>query len=254
MRRRSLRIPDTSPVAANRADPYRDRSDAAASGATRPRRTVASRSWPSVRRSGSALAGRVAMHAGGHLPHGDALAALGRASVALGGPWLAAAWTIGALAGSRAPRSARRRRGARAGHRGLVPAHRGRGRSRGRGLRGARRRRLGRRRARPRARSSAWRARAGATAAAARARRGRRHARRRPGRRGAAARGPVGGPRRGGGAGRRARRRASGCWPPLAAGRRSLLTLAVFAVAAVAFAGIEDGVRDTLRLAGWAGP
>ena len=33
-----------------------------------------------------------------------------------------------------------------------------------------------------------------------------------------------------------------------------LLTLAVFAVAAAAFAGIEDGVRDTLRLAGWAGP
>jgi hypothetical protein len=33
-----------------------------------------------------------------------------------------------------------------------------------------------------------------------------------------------------------------------------LLTLAVFAVAALAFAGIEDGVRDTLRLAGWAGP
>jgi hypothetical protein len=32
------------------------------------------------------------------------------------------------------------------------------------------------------------------------------------------------------------------------------LTLLVFAVAAVAFAGIEDGVRDTLRLAGWAGP
>jgi hypothetical protein len=43
----------------------------------------------------------------------------------------------------------------------------------------------------------------------------------------------------------------------LAAARRRtplLLTLAVFAVAALAFAGIEDGVRDTLRLAGWAGP
>ena len=51
---------------------------------------------------GLGLAGRVAVHAGGHLPHGDALAALGRAAVALGGPWLAVAWSIGALAGSRA--------------------------------------------------------------------------------------------------------------------------------------------------------
>ena len=50
---------------------------------------------------GLGVAGRVAIHAGGHLPHGEALAALGRAFVALGGPWLAAAWTIGALAGSR---------------------------------------------------------------------------------------------------------------------------------------------------------
>ena len=33
-----------------------------------------------------------------------------------------------------------------------------------------------------------------------------------------------------------------------------LLTLAAFAIAAVAFAGLEDAVRDTLRLAGWAGP
>jgi uncharacterized protein DUF6518 len=49
---------------------------------------------------------------------------------------------------------------------------------------------------------------------------------------------------------------ASGLGLLAAARRRTpvLLTLAVFAVAAVAFAGIEDGVRDTLRLAGWAGP
>ena len=169
---------------------------------------------------GLGVAGRVAIHAGGHLPHGDALAALGRAAVALGGPWLAAAWTIGALAGSRRPRSARRRRGARAGHRGLVPAHGGRGRSRGRGLRGARRRGLGRRRAGRRRALRPGRRRAGATA---------------PPRVRAAAiavlagalagealllAGAVGGPRGGAGAGRRARRRASGCWPPPAAGRR----------------------------------
>jgi hypothetical protein len=49
---------------------------------------------------------------------------------------------------------------------------------------------------------------------------------------------------------------ASGLGLLAAARRRTplLLTLAVFAVAALAFAGIEDGVRDTLRLAGWAGP
>ena len=64
----------------------------------------------------------------------------------------------------------------------------------------------------------------------------------------------VGGPRRGGGAGRRDSPSGLGL---LAAARRRAplaLTLVVFAVAAVAFAGIEDGVRDTLRLAGWAGP
>ena len=45
--------------------------------------------------------------------------------------------------------------------------------------------------------------------------------------------------------------RAPGRRPPPGAARAHA---AVFAVAAVAFAGIEDGVRDTLRLAGWAGP
>jgi hypothetical protein len=55
---------------------------------------------------GLGFAGRVAVHEGGRLPHGDALVALGRAAVALGAPWLAAAWAIGALAGSR-PRGAR---------------------------------------------------------------------------------------------------------------------------------------------------
>jgi uncharacterized protein DUF6518 len=47
------------------------------------------------------VAGRIAVHAGARLPHGgDELAALGRAAVALGGPWLAVAWAIGTLAGS----------------------------------------------------------------------------------------------------------------------------------------------------------
>jgi uncharacterized protein DUF6518 len=57
---------------------------------------------------GLGLAGRVAVHEGARLPHGDALVALGRAAVALGAPWLAAAWAIGAMSGSRS-------RGARAG-------------------------------------------------------------------------------------------------------------------------------------------
>ena len=156
--------PDPSPVSAGRRRGVR--GDSHATHAARHDLGASSPGAPRPRRGARArlVAGRVAIHAGGHLPHGDALAALGRAAVALGGPWLAAAWTIGALAGSRAPRGARRRGGARAGHRGLVPAHGGRGRPRGHGLRGARRRRVGRRRARPRARSSAWRARAGATA------------------------------------------------------------------------------------------
>src|SRR5690242_11220425 len=44
------------------------------------------------------LAGRLAIHAGSGLPHGDALGAGGRAFVALGAPWLAVAWGIGAIA------------------------------------------------------------------------------------------------------------------------------------------------------------
>jgi hypothetical protein len=47
------------------------------------------------------VAGRIAVHAGARLPHGgDELAALGRAAVALGAPWLAVAWAVGTLAGS----------------------------------------------------------------------------------------------------------------------------------------------------------
>ena len=47
------------------------------------------------------VAGRVAVHAGARMPHGgDELAALGRAAVALGAPWLAVAWAVGTLAGS----------------------------------------------------------------------------------------------------------------------------------------------------------
>jgi hypothetical protein len=50
---------------------------------------------------GLGFAGRVAVHAGTRLPHGDDLVAAGRVAVALGAPWLAAAWAIGVLAGSR---------------------------------------------------------------------------------------------------------------------------------------------------------
>lgn len=48
------------------------------------------------------LVGRVAVHAGAELPHGASLAAVGRAVVSLGAPWLVVAWAVGALAGSRA--------------------------------------------------------------------------------------------------------------------------------------------------------
>jgi Family of unknown function (DUF6518) len=50
---------------------------------------------------GLGFAGRVALHAADRLPHGDVLAPTFRAAVALGGPWLAAAWAIGALVGTR---------------------------------------------------------------------------------------------------------------------------------------------------------
>src|SRR4051812_21534213 len=47
------------------------------------------------------VAGRIAVHAGAHVPHGGGeLYALGRAAVALGAPWLAVAWAVGTLAGS----------------------------------------------------------------------------------------------------------------------------------------------------------
>src|SRR3954447_6860373 len=48
------------------------------------------------------LLGRVAVVAGTELPHGSTLAGGGHALLALGAPWLAAAWVVGALAGSRA--------------------------------------------------------------------------------------------------------------------------------------------------------
>jgi hypothetical protein len=50
---------------------------------------------------GLGLAGRVALHAGADLPHGHALGALGHSALALGAPWLATAWAVGALSGSR---------------------------------------------------------------------------------------------------------------------------------------------------------
>jgi len=48
------------------------------------------------------LAGRIAVHAGASLPHGRAIAAVGHTAVALGAPWLAVAWIVGAYSGSRA--------------------------------------------------------------------------------------------------------------------------------------------------------
>jgi hypothetical protein len=51
--------------------------------------------------AGLGLAGRTAVHAGASLPHGDAIAAVGHTAVALGAPWLAVAWLVGAAAGSR---------------------------------------------------------------------------------------------------------------------------------------------------------
>jgi hypothetical protein len=45
------------------------------------------------------MAGRVAIHAGADFPRAQAL---GRAAVALGAPWLVAAWGVGALSGARA--------------------------------------------------------------------------------------------------------------------------------------------------------
>jgi hypothetical protein len=196
--------------------------------------------------------GRIAVHAGGHLPHGDAFAALGRAAVALGGPWLAVAWTIGALAGSRA-------RGALGGAAALalgtaawylltvaaggraavayaVPvaaAWAGVALGAGAlfGLAGAAWRDGGRRE-----RAAAIAALAGALAGEALLLAGQWTGR--------AADLVLG------------LELAVGLGLLAAAHRRAPLglTLIVFAVAALAFAGIEDGVRDTLRLAGWAGP
>jgi hypothetical protein len=198
------------------------------------------------------LAGRVAVHAGGHLPHGDALTALGRVAVALGGPWLAVAWSIGALAGSR-------KRGAlgagaalalgtaawylltvatggRAAVAYAVPvaaawAAVALGAGALFGLAGAAWRDGGRR-----VRAAAIAALAGALAGEALLLAGQWSGR-------AAALVLTTELSVGLGLLAAARRRA-----PL------VLTLAVFAIAAVVFAGVEAGVRDTLRLAGWAGP
>jgi hypothetical protein len=45
--------------------------------------------------------GRVLVRVGVHLPHGEALLSVGEMAKALGAPWLAAAWGLGAIAGSR---------------------------------------------------------------------------------------------------------------------------------------------------------
>jgi hypothetical protein len=47
------------------------------------------------------LLGRVALHPIAELPHGGSAAAVGRAVLSLGAPWLVVAWAVGALAGSR---------------------------------------------------------------------------------------------------------------------------------------------------------
>jgi hypothetical protein len=62
---------------------------------------------------GLGFAGRIAVRAGADLPHGQAIAAVGHTAVALGAPWLAVAWIVGAMAGSR-------RRGALGGAAALV--------------------------------------------------------------------------------------------------------------------------------------
>jgi hypothetical protein len=54
-----------------------------------------------VAAAGLGLAGRIAVHAGAALPHGAAIGAVGHTAVALGAPWLAVAWAVGAMAGSR---------------------------------------------------------------------------------------------------------------------------------------------------------
>jgi hypothetical protein len=59
------------------------------------------------------MGGRVLVRVGWELPRAEDLAVAGSTATALGGPWLAAAWGLGALAGSR-------RRGALAGAAALV--------------------------------------------------------------------------------------------------------------------------------------
>ena len=54
-----------------------------------------------VAAAGLGVAGRIAVRAGATLPHGAAIEAVGHTLVALGAPWLAVAWGVGAMAGSR---------------------------------------------------------------------------------------------------------------------------------------------------------
>jgi hypothetical protein len=188
----------------------------------------------------------VAVHAGSDFPH---VQALGRAAVALGGPWLATGWGVGALSGTRA-------RGALAGALALA---------------------LG---------TAAWyllsvaanghpsdyaptAAAWGAVALVAGALFGCAGAAWREGGRVA---GPIGvaalaGPLAGEAAllgaewsGRAAQAVLAGevaaAFVLLFAARRRaplLLTLALFALGALVFAGAEDAVRDSVRLAGWGG-
>lgn len=195
---------------------------------------------------GLGIAGRVAIHAGSDFPR---VQALGRAAVALGAPWLAAAWGVGALSGTRA-------RGALAGALALALGTAGwyllsvaaNGHPAAYlsiaaawtavsvvagplfGLAGA-----------------AWRDGgrvAGAIGVAALA-------------------GPLAGEAALLGAewsGRAAQAVLAGevvaaCLLLFAARRRAplLLTLALFALGALVFAGAEDAIRDSVRLAGWAG-
>jgi hypothetical protein len=196
---------------------------------------------------GLGIAGRVAIHAGSDFPR---VQALGRAAVALGAPWLATAWALGAVSGTRA-------RGALAGALALaagtaawyllsVAAN-----------------------GHPTAylqTAAAW----GAVSLVAGALFGLAGAVWREGGRVKAAIGvaALAGPLAGEAAllgaewsGRAAQAvlaaEVAAAFVLLFAARRRaplLLTLALFALGALVFAGAEDAVRDSVRLFGWAGP
>jgi hypothetical protein len=194
----------------------------------------------------------VAIRAGADLPHGRALAALGHSAVALGAPWLATAWAVGALSGTRA-------RGALGGALALAF-----GTACGYMLTVAAGGRSAAAYAVPM--TLAW----GTVAFAAGALFGAAGAAWRDGDRLARAVGvaALAGPLAGEAAllgaewtGRAAQAvlaaEVAAAFVILFAARRRaplLLTLALFTLGALVFAGAEDAIRDGVRLAGWGGP